>query len=220
MLVSLCDPFGLSATTTIVRNLGRPPASAGLMPRLGDRDVLITQDTRQLMSDARLRLWDLIHKTPWLDWLLLTKRPENLQAMGMKVDNLNASRVAFPSNVWLGVSCWDQASADRNIRLLLETRAAVHWVSFEPLLGPVKVPRLGLAVVGCESQGPRPGRHCDPAWAESIVRQCAAADVPCFVKQLVLPTWPGRLVKSDELSCYDVPGQAYKWPKQLPEARP
>ena len=41
------------------------------------------------------------------------------------------------SNVWLGVSAEDQARADERIPILLETPAAVRWVSAEPLLGPV-----------------------------------------------------------------------------------
>src|SRR5690606_6983729 len=40
-------------------------------------------------------------------------------------------------NVWLGVSVEDQATADERIPLLLETPAAIRWVSYEPALGPV-----------------------------------------------------------------------------------
>lgn len=40
-------------------------------------------------------------------------------------------------NVWLGVSVEDQATADERIPLLLQTPAAVRWISAEPLLGPV-----------------------------------------------------------------------------------
>ena len=46
-------------------------------------------------------------------------------------------------NVWLGVSIEDQATADERIPLLLDTPAAVRWVSAEPLLGPVDMTRLG-----------------------------------------------------------------------------
>lgn len=44
-------------------------------------------------------------------------------------------------NVWLGVSVEDQAAADERIPLLLQTPAAVRWISAEPLLGPVNVSR-------------------------------------------------------------------------------
>lgn len=53
-------------------------------------------------------------------------------------------------NLWLGVSVEDQASADERIPLLLQTPAAVRWVSAEPLLGPVtlKVPEVGTPPTG------------------------------------------------------------------------
>ena len=110
-------------------------------------------------------------------------------------------------NVWLGVSVEDQATADERIPLLLQTPAAVRWVSFEPALGPVNVdpwlgycttscvrfgeptvlnthlhPRIDWLVVGGES-GPG-ARPFDLAWARSAIAQCRAAGVPVFVKQL------------------------------------
>lgn len=105
-------------------------------------------------------------------------------------------------NVWLGVSIEDQATANERIPLLLQTPAAVRWVSAEPLLGPVDLRevnpfddfhtdaldtpdpyyRLNWVVAGGES-GPQ-ARPCDVAWIRSIVRQCRATGVPCFVKQL------------------------------------
>lgn len=99
-------------------------------------------------------------------------------------------------NIWLGVSAEDQERVDERIPLLLQTPAAVRFVSAEPLLGPMDLAhylraswngllsRLGLdwIIVGGES-GPK-ARPCDVAWIRSIVRQCRAASVPVFVKQL------------------------------------
>ncbi len=105
-------------------------------------------------------------------------------------------------NVWLGVSVEDQATADARIPLLLQCEAAVHWVSYEPGLGPVrfrggcdynwldpvhtgtgpKPAALGFVVVGGES-GPN-ARPCDVAWIRSTVQQCETASVACHVKQL------------------------------------
>ena len=48
-------------------------------------------------------------------------------------------------NVWLGVSCENQETADRRIPLLLQTPAAVRFVSLEPLLGPIDL-RLGCKI--------------------------------------------------------------------------
>lgn len=96
------------------------------------------------------------------------------------------------SNVWLGVSAENQPAADERIPLLLQTPAAVRFVSAEPLIGPVDFDSpvlqadsdgyLDWAIVGGES-GPR-ARPCDVAWIRSIVQQCQAAGVPAFVKQL------------------------------------
>jgi protein gp37 len=108
-------------------------------------------------------------------------------------------------NVWLGVSAEDQATADERIPLLLQTPAAVRWVSYEPALGLVDFRRwlggripadlaiedqaamwgrdgIGWIVVGGES-GPG-ARPFDLAWARSTVQQCRAASVPVFCKQL------------------------------------
>jgi protein gp37 len=101
-------------------------------------------------------------------------------------------------NVWLGVSVEDQATADERIPLLLQTPAAVRFVSYEPALGPVDfsayldgstrwslatgATKLDWLIVGGES-GTK-ARPCDVEWLRSAVRQCRAAGVACFVKQL------------------------------------
>lgn len=103
-------------------------------------------------------------------------------------------------NVWLGVSVEDQATADERIPYLLDTPAAVCWVSAEPLLGAVDLtPWIGghigvtgyrvdpyphwidWVVVGGESgAGARPML---PEWARSLRDQCVAAGVPYHFKQ-------------------------------------
>lgn len=117
-------------------------------------------------------------------------------------------------NVWLGVSCEDQKTADERIPMLLQTPAAVRWVSAEPLLGPIDFTNLALIrhddgfadvslncltghVVGPDDMtdmkldwmvvGGESGpkaRPFDIQWARDIIAQCKAADVPVFVKQL------------------------------------
>lgn len=104
--------------------------------------------------------------------------------------------------IWLGVSVEDQAAADERIPVLLQTPAAVRWISAEPLLGPVDLcevvmpdrdtlgtylhndgERAGLdwVVVGGES-GPN-ARPMHPGWAKGLRDQCAAAGVPFLFKQ-------------------------------------
>lgn len=108
-------------------------------------------------------------------------------------------------NVWLGVSVENQAAADERIPLLLETPAAVRFLSVEPLLSPVDLRShigpfddaagfIDWVIVGGES-GPG-ARPCDVAWIRSVVEQCKAAGVPCFVKQLgAAPTLDGMRLK-------------------------
>lgn len=87
------------------------------------------------LSDVRCELFALIDATPNLDWLLLTKRPENIGRMwnGHHRDN-----------VWLGTSISDQATADKAIPELLTCRnlAPVLFLSAEPLVGPIDLTRL------------------------------------------------------------------------------
>ena len=87
-------------------------------------------------------------------------------------------------NVWLGVSVEDQARADERIPHLVETPAAIRFISFEPLLGPVVPDLRGIdwAIVGGESG--IGARDMDPAWAESLLRDCRTARVAFFMKQM------------------------------------
>lgn len=105
--------------------------------------------------------------------------------------------------IWLGVSVENQATADDRIPLLLETPAAVRFISAEPLLGDTSIwaylksevrdrslailggaplPGLDWVIVGGES-GPG-ARPFNVAWAADVVKQCRDAGVACFVKQL------------------------------------
>ena len=120
-------------------------------------------------------------------------------------------------NVWLGVSVEDQKRADERIPLLLDTPAAVRWVSAEPLLGPInfdsthesdpcssnflsgidgeriydgKKCALDWIVVGGESGSST--RPMEPDWARFIRDQCQSAGVPFFFKQ-----WGGRTPKAN-----------------------
>ena len=97
------------------------------------------------MSDARARLFRLIHETPNLDWLLLTKRPENiakhLAEYANRIDTYAAEAFSkvWSRRVWLGTSVENQDAADERIPHLLKVPAAVRFLSCEPLLGPVNL---------------------------------------------------------------------------------
>lgn len=147
---------------------------------------------------ARARLFDLISDTPNLDWLLLTKRPQNI--MQMLIDAGRGFQ-DLPPWVWIGTSVEDQAAADERIPHLLRVPARVRFLSCEPLLGPVDLREwfdaghesggpagwvgepIGIhwVIVGGESgAGARP---MHPEWARSLRDQCVAAGVKFFFKQ-------------------------------------
>ena len=135
---------------------------------------------------------------------VLTKRPERMLRLLTDIewedsvtDNAHECRDwPWPlPNVWLGVSVEDQDTADERIPLLLQTPAAVRWISAEPLLeditifsldGPIDVPDgaqspIHWVVAGGES-GPK-ARPMHLEWARSLRDQCAAAGVPFLFKQ-------------------------------------
>ncbi len=157
----------------------------------------------------RGELFALIDATPNLDWLLLTKRPENVGKMWPTEDDGAGGKLANAifggkgklirrrDNLWLGTSISDQATYDVAAQHLWRCRdlSPVLFLSYEPALGPVKFWHefdgdkvrnwsgcFDWAIVGGES-GPN-ARPFDVSWARSAIEQCRAAGVPCFIKQL------------------------------------
>jgi len=129
---------------------------------------------------------------------VLTKRPKRMLEYAQRFTRQGIDFNQLFPQVGLGVSAEDQKTADERIPILLQVPAAVRFLSVEPMLGPVDIhpwlyerelvpreekrPKLDWIIVGGES-GPK-SRPCDVVWIRSIVRQCKAASVPCFVKQL------------------------------------
>lgn len=152
------------------------------------------------MNDKRQSFFGLTGVTLGADWLVLTKRPENIRNMWPKeLDGIDGPEIEkFCGNVWLGTSVEDQASADYRLPHLLKCRdlSPVLWLSAEPLLGPIKFKTLeGIdwVIIGNESNGKKNGRYgIDPLaiafdwydWAFDIIVQCRAAGVAVFVKQI------------------------------------
>ena len=113
----------------------------------------------------------------------------------------------MPPNIWLGVSVETQVTADQRVPLLLQTPAAVHFVSAEPLLGPLNLwPYLhrertaldyeqwadygkpfgwsaGVRWVICGGESGPGARPMQTEWARSLRDQCQAADTAFFFKQ-------------------------------------
>lgn len=102
----------------------------------------------EVPPEWRADLFRLIEATPHLDWLLLTKRIGNAQrlieqALISMGDPATDVMGGWPwPNVWLGATVVNQEEADRDIPKLLDTPAAVRFVSVEPMLGPVDLQRF------------------------------------------------------------------------------
>lgn len=126
--------------------------------KLGERHRVFCSSMADVFEDhptiaaQRVKLWPLIRATPNLDWLLLTKRPENIlpslaagYAQHFDYGDRNAAGWLYdwhargqpPSNVWLGVTAENQEWAEKRIPHLLAAPAKVRFLSCEPLLGPV-----------------------------------------------------------------------------------
>lgn len=113
----------------------RDAAAGGKRMRVFTNSMADVFDNHPAVDVERWRLWDLIDMTPNLDWLLLTKRIGN--AIDMLPKRWIDARDGLPRNVWLGATIADQKEATRDIPKLLSISAAVHFLSCEPLLGPI-----------------------------------------------------------------------------------
>lgn len=164
----------------------RRAADAGTRFRVFCASLADVFDNHRSIEHAwRCDLWALIDQTPNLDWLLLTKRPQNIVRFVPErwfVDGI-------PPNVWLGTTVENQAQARLRIPHLVQCPAPVRFLSCEPLQGPVRIVRwqrqLEWVIVGGESGNGF--REMQPEWARSLRDQCAAANIPFLFKQ-----WSGR----------------------------
>lgn len=130
-------------------------------------------------AGQREKLWELIRKTPNLDWLLLTKRPQNIR-MYLPSDWGNGY-----NNVWMGVTCENRLSGLKRIDTLRKVAAKVRFVSFEPLLeglGALNLDGIHWAIIGGETGAS--AREMEIGWMQSILHECQKSGVAAWVKQL------------------------------------
>ncbi len=139
----------------------------------------------ELVPDSFIaKVFDVMSEASRHEFQILTKRPERM-AEWFDWTGLHERLPPLP-NVWLGVSVENQVWADQRIPFLVESPAAVRFLSCEPLLRPLDLTDyledVDWVIVGGES-GAR-ARPLDLAWVRDLVGQCAGAGVPIFVKQL------------------------------------
>lgn len=178
------------------------------------RRIFVNSMSDLFHEDVSFGFIDLVmvemYKASQHTFQVLTKRPERMLEY-MRSFECRRGIIPLPiPNVWLGVSVEDQATADERIPILLQTPAAVRWISAEPLLGRVDLcdqlgmwwnqtmqcfeatghkinqaingrGRIDWVVCGGES-GPK-ARPMHPVWPRSLRDQCLAAGVPFLFKQ-------------------------------------
>jgi len=180
------------------RHWGQPIAWDAQAEKAGERRTVFPSmcdpfELHPQLTPERDRLWTLIRATPNLDWLLLTKRPENIGAL---------MPPGWWPNVWLGTSTENQDYADLRIPQLLAHRAQVPvlFLSVEPQIGEVDLAewldphglqatgyppctciKLDWIITGGES-GAR-HRPFDIGWARLTRDQCRSAGVAWHFKQ-------------------------------------
>jgi protein gp37 len=129
----------------------------------------------------RLDLFGVIASAPAIDWLLLTKRPQNIEKMLPK-DWPEQGRL----NVWLGTTAEDQIRFNQRWPVLSRIPAAVRFISYEPAIGAVRLDpshrvQPDWLIAGGESG--HSARPMDANWARDIIKDCRDFGVAPFFKQ-------------------------------------
>jgi protein gp37 len=159
-------------------------AAVGFLASHGRRQRVFCASLADVFDNRADRKWrtdlfELIAATPGLDWLLLTKRPQNIAKM-LPADWGDTGR----PNVWLGTTAEDQSRYDQRWAVLSRIPAAIRFISYEPAIGPVRL-REGTQpdwlISGGES-GPG-ARPMDPQWVRDVIADCVAKGVAPFHKQ-------------------------------------
>lgn len=144
----------------------------------------------QVPQQWRVDLAHLIHATPELDWLLLSKRIENFARLSPWPAALDGGgQIPFPKNVWLGVTAEDDLHYTKRWNILSRIPAAVRFISYEPAIGPLGTLRAmpsgkfpDWIICGGES-GAKP-RTMSPEWARDMRDACELVGIPFFMKQM------------------------------------
>lgn len=228
-------PLGNAAYWRQPYRWDREAADAGDRARVFCGSLMDVWEDRPDLIGPRDRVLMTAYECHNLDWLFLSKRPQNVlrllaQARHLRApreDWLGLQRRATRPNWWFGCTVENRQMVCERIPWLMGVPARVRFLSCEPLLESIDLtPWLALGgihwvIVGGESnQGGAKARPFDLEWAEEIVTQCKAHKVPCFVKQMgSVPVAGGLGLKLKDRHG----GDAEEWPewmrvRQLPAA--
>ncbi|MCP3960160.1 MAG: phage Gp37/Gp68 family protein [bacterium] len=153
-------------------------SKAGTRSRVFCASMADVFEDRSDLDPWRERLWALIDETSNLDWLLLTKRPENISQMA-PWDR------SWPANVWVGTTVENQKEAQTRLPHLSDCAAIVRFLSCEPLLGALDlsnwIDSIEWIIAGGES-GPK-ARPGDPRWFRDLRDMAIDSRIPFHFKQ-------------------------------------
>lgn len=215
--------------------------NGGVDPELGRRRRIFVNSLSDFFDNHKTVIWrdaawQLIRECPDVIFMLLTKRPENILKM------LPPDWGEGWDNVWIGTTVEDQKRADHRVPLLLNVPAVVHFVSMEPLLGPVDLTSICTghyfinALAGYKYHDAPEGEHSatepcreigwvitggesgdrarpsHPAWFDQLRDDCAVTSTPFVFKQ-----W-GEWVAVRDLPKGDLDQLYHPAPKRNPDA--
>lgn len=177
-------------TRTVKSNWSKPKTWNHKAKEAGERHRVfcasladVFDNHKSINLEWRADLWQLIRSTPNLDWLMLTKRPQNI------IRYLPEDWGGGYANVWLGTTVENREEMLRRGTVLAKLAAAVTFWSAEPLIGDLgEIPpeiMPSWVITGGESGDQF--RPANPDWFRSIRDQCAATKTPFLFKQ-----WEGR----------------------------
>lgn len=166
------------------RKWNRKAARDGVRRRVFCSSMSDVFEKRDDLIQHRQRLWHLIQDTPSLDWLLLTKRPENFLDMLPWPKHLSDAITEPPwFNTWLGVTAEDNEHMESRVLQLRGVPARVRFISCEPILENIAddvwdlalAPRPGLGDIHWLIVGDESGHNRRPAHVDWIRRAREAA---------------------------------------------
>jgi protein gp37 len=182
--------WGPYADRTITKTWGNPrkwnhkAALSGERPRVFCASLAdIADNHKSILPDWRRGLVSLVRQCPNLDFLFLTKRPQNVAKLYPDlIEN-------WPSNIWMGASTENREEMLRRGEALAKLPAKITFWSAEPLVGdlgkiPIEIMPSWIITGGENAKNYRP---VNPDWFRSIRDQCAARNVPFLFKQ-----WEGN----------------------------
>lgn len=155
----------------------------------------ICEDHPQILPEWRAEIASMVISCANLDWLFLTKRPENFNRLWQQWFDFylpTGSTGSLPQNLWVGTTAENQEAADKRVPELMRINAKTRFLSCEPLLGHIGFnasaelragfEKINWLIAGGESGSKARPMH--PAWARSLRDQCAEAAIPFHFKQL------------------------------------